>query len=54
MPEFAFLFVWFAQHPKAIALTKKKVESRGIEYCNRIFKDIADIKKDALLALHNQ
>lgn len=44
IPEFAFLFSWFASNPTAISQTRKNIEKKGELYCGRIFRDIEDMK----------
>jgi hypothetical protein len=36
-----------------MGLIKKKIESKGSEYSTRIMKDIVNLNREAMVALHN-
>eukprot|EP00347_Sterkiella_histriomuscorum_P022754 403337281 len=54
VPELSYLFIYFATNQKAMSRTKQRMDSKGLEYCKRIMKDIEEMKAEALIALQTQ
>ena len=51
VPEFCFIYAWFASNQAALGQTRKKVEVKGEEYCRRIMRDIEDLRNEAMISL---
>lgn len=48
-PIFAFMFAYFAQNEKGLDfLQKKLLEAKGIDYFNKMKKEIEELKGEAL------
>jgi len=39
----SFLFCWFANNPESLLLIRKKYESKGKEYVNRILDEVQEL-----------
>jgi len=51
--EHCFLYAWFASNQAALGQTRKKIEGRGEDYCKRIFRDIEELRQEAVLSLQS-
>ena len=53
IPELCFLFVYFGSHSSTQEFILSKVGNKGAEYVARMFREIIEIDRAALLSLHN-
>lgn len=55
-PDMTFLFIWFQQHARSKHFIASKIQAKGKEYSERIFRELEDLRGIAYqsLRLHLQ